>query len=456
MLISEMLRLRRNDPAKCARGGFVLLVAATALAGCASPMTAADKATFATDLDAGNYKAAEEQAIQAGAITPDGRTTNVVWGLNAGAAELDAGDPKAAVATLDTTEKLAQGNDLDHMKGTFDYQYTTYDGVMTNLYKAMAFLVMNDPDDARVEFNRAEDRQRRAEATFKDQIARAEAAQAPPTADYRSMMAKAEQSTDYASATEHLSQLAVYTPFENPFATYLGGIFFINQPDDYRKGVVWLQRASQELGPNSPATADLIWADHSHRSLRDKPLPQIWVVFENGQSATYHEIRLVLPTIAGTPMTLAMPTLVENEAACPFIVVQAGGISVNTLPAGSFDAVMASEFQRRRPVILAHAITEVLAKNVGSAVAAKSNSGFLKLAMLVANNVSTADTRSWIALPKEFQTVRVAAPENGEITLATSDGQALGTVKVPTDRSSIVWVKLQHLGAHPAINVAPL
>ena len=155
-------------------------------------------------------------------------------------------------------------------------------------------------------------------------------------------------------------------------------------------------------------------------------------------------------------MTLAMPTLIQNDAAYPAISVRAGTATANTVQAGSFDAVMASEFERRRPMILARAVTEVLLKNVGSAVAARSNSQFLKLASLIANNVSTSDTRSWTALPKEFQAVRLQAPVDGVVTLATSDGQSLGDAKVPTDRSSIVWIKLQHAGAHPAISVVPL
>ena len=59
------------------------MVAAAFLCGCASQVTGADKATFSGDLDAGNYKAAEADAMQAGAITPDGKTTNIVWALNA-------------------------------------------------------------------------------------------------------------------------------------------------------------------------------------------------------------------------------------------------------------------------------------------------------------------------------------------------------------------------------------
>jgi hypothetical protein len=425
------------------------------LASCASPMSTGDKLNFQAALDAGDYKGAAAMAQTAGHITPDGQTQNVVWSLNAGAAMFDAGDMHNSVLVLDTTEKLAQANDLNHMHAAVDYRYTTYDGVMTNIYKAMAFLAQGDRDNARVELARAEDRQRRAEEHFQHEIAAGAAHQdGNQNAQFGDMLAKAEQSPEYENASNNLSALATYAPFENPFATYIRGIYLLSD-GDYSKGMASLKRASQVLGPDSAATADVIWADKAHRS-RKPAKPQVWVVFENGQSATYHELRLVLPMVTGQPMTLALPTLVQNPPAYTALQVQAGGTSATTAEAGSFDAVMASEFAKRRPIILAEAVAEVLAKNVGSEIAQKSNNPWLKLASAVAANVSTADTRSWTALPKEFQVARIDAPADGHVTVQTAQGQPLGDVTVPVDHPSIVWVKVQQAGAHPSIQVLPL
>jgi len=80
----------------------------------------------------------------------------------------------------------------------------------------------------------------------------------------------------------------------------------------------------------------------------------------------------------------------------------------------------------------------------------------LKLTMLVVANISTADTRSWTALPKEFQAVRVAAPADGNIAVLGPDGQSLANVTVPVDRPSIVYVKLQRTGATAGVQLLPL
>jgi hypothetical protein len=357
-----------------------------------------------------------------------------------------------SVVVLDTTEKLAQANDLNHMHGAVDYRYTTYDGVMTNVYKAMAFLAQGDRDNARVELRRAEDRQRRAEEHFQREIAAAQNRR--QDAQFASMMGQAQQNADYSNAGAALSELATYAPFENPFATYIQGVFLVSQGDN-ENGMASLKRAAAVLGPNSAAAADVAWAEQARRSLGHTK-PQVWVVFENGQSATYHEMRMVLPMVTGQPMTLAMPMLVQNAPAYSGLQVQAAGATGATAPAGSFDAVMASEFLKRRPLILEEAVAEVLAKNVGAVVAQKTNNPFLKLAMAVVANVSTADTRSWTALPKDFQAVRIDAPQDGHVTVQTAQGQAVGDVSVPAGRSSIVWVKVQQAGAHPAIQVLPL
>lgn len=419
-------------------------------------MSEGDKANFDAYLAAGDYGSAAAFATQAAGVDQNGQTKNIVWSLNAGAAYLAAGNAQQGVAALDQVERLAQGNDLDRTKALLDYKYTTYDGVMTNTYKAAGFLAEGRFDDARVEFNRANDRQDRAAHEFEKEIAAATAANTQQDRpDYRNLMITAEQSPELASANRSLQALANYTPFVNPFTFYVSGLFFINQ-GDYSKGVDLLKRSYAMLGPDSQAHDDITWVEGEHRQHPGKPRPQVWVIFENGQSATYHQFNLVLPTIAGTPMTIALPQLTVNGPAASRVVVVAGEAHAATRPVGSFDSVMASEFQRRQPMILAAAVAEAIVKNVSAKVAQDSKNPWLQLATAVMDNVSTADTRSWTALPKEFQAARVDIPADGKLSLLGGEGQPIGEVTVPVDRGSLVWIKMQHPGARPALRVIPL
>lgn len=359
---------------------------------------------------------------------------------------------KRTVTVLDTTEKLVQANNLDRMKAAVDYRFTTYDGVMTNTYKALAFLAQGDKADARVEFNRAEDRQRRAEEEFQQEAAKNRQGQG---AEFNQLMQQAQSNPDYQKAEQHLGAIAAYAPFQNPFATYLAGIFSVTN-GDFDRGVNRLSRAAVILGPQSPAAADLAWVETQQRNGIVELPPQVWVVFENGQSATYAEMRLVLPMITGAPMTLALPVLMQNPPAAPFITAQTKTDAAQTKPAGSFDAVMAAEFNRRQPEIMAEAIVEIVAKNAAAKAAQNSNNQFVGLLANVAANVSTADTRSWLALPKEFQVARITTPADGHVQLTDANGRPLGTAVVPAGKSAIVFVKMQAPGAPPAVQVSPL
>ncbi len=443
---------RRWREAGCSVSLFALL----AVSGCASQVSTADNQTFHSHYDAGDFKGAAGIAMAAGQVTDAGQTKNIVWSLNAGAALFHAGDPKRAVAVLDTTEQLAQANDNDHMHKAIDYQYTTYDGVMTNTYKALAALSLNDKATARVEFNRAEDRQRKAEELFQAEAAASRRQHNEASAPgFDQAFGAAQANKDYTASMANLTAMAAYAPFENPFETYLSGVFFVTE-GDYQKGIDRLKRAKEILGATSQAAIDYDWAQKAHRKHARDAVPQVWVVLENGQSATYSAMQIVLPTVTGMPMTLALPVLNQNAPAYPFFRARRDGIEAESTNVGTFDYVMASEFKRRQPVIMAEAIAEVVLKNVAAEAAKKSGNAFVQLAVGIADNISTADTRSWTALPKDFQALRIPVPGDGVVQVNGPNGEMLATAHVPQGQASLVYIKVQRAGAQPAIQVIPL
>ncbi len=184
------------------------------------------------------------------------------------------------------------------------------------------------------------------------------------------------------------------------------------------------------------------------------------MVVEDGQSATIGEYRVVLPVpiVAGAQkgvktMTIAMPRLQIAPPSYPVLTV---GDGARTAPIGSFDAVMASEFKKRAPGVMAAAIGEAVLKIAMENVAATSNNAIVNFVADTAAQVSTVDTRSWVALPKDFQAACVDLPTDRNLSLRTDDGRDLGPVKVAQDRSSIVYVKLRSGTAAPSVQVLPL
>jgi hypothetical protein len=162
------------------------------------------------------------------------------------------------------------------------------------------------------------------------------------------------------------------------------------------------------------------------------------------------------------PVTVSMPRMAFMPDAYQGIDVTGQGIRpATTVPVASIEGVMASEFRTRYNSLLAAAVFEAFAKAAGISVAnvAGQRMGtaglLLEIAATVAANVTSSDTRSWQALPREFQAARVPVPANGTLNLSAIRGPS-GTVQVPADRSSIVVVKAQAPGSPLTIQVHPL
>lgn len=181
------------------------------LAGCAGGVSRQDVAGFDADLARGNYPGAAQLAIASGQIAPDGKSNNLAWSLNAGAALVYAGEPSHAVQVLDGAEQLMTTRDVSNF-GNTQYDYATYDGIMVNTYKALAFLGTGNKADARVEFNRVGDRQARAEREFAEQKAKLDA-QAQRRAAGNFDLNGAIQSAGGAGRTRAIRELqTIYKP----------------------------------------------------------------------------------------------------------------------------------------------------------------------------------------------------------------------------------------------------
>jgi hypothetical protein len=441
-------------------------IALTSLLGaCAGQVSKQDAATFDAYLTQGNYSAAAQYAHNAGQIAPDGTSKNLIWSLQDGAALTYAGNTAHVIPVLDGAEALMQKRDLQTV-GDGQYAYATYDGVMANTYKALDFLAQGDRANARVEFNRVEDRQRRAKDDFaKEQAAFASHTQASAASnnkiDFTKAIRSVQSSKEYQDAERDLQNYGGYIPFINPLPTYLAAIFRIansTSNDDLDKAAGALREVRGMVGPNALLDSDLaLTARNASRT------PRTWIVYESGESPTFAEYRVIFPVpVVGksnymSTVTVALPRMVFHRPASTGLhVTDSAGTNATTQSIGSFDRVMASEFQQRLPGIMTRAVGEAAVKVAMQEAAGQTNNSLLKLATAVAANISTADTRSWTALPSTFAAARMAPPADGKLHLVTDTGTDLGDVTVPSGQSAIVYVKLFAPGGRPAIRVYPL
>lgn len=433
---------------------IVPLVASLVLQGCAGGVSPGDVSGYDGLLGQGNYAGAAQMAQQAGRIGPDGRSENLLWTLNAGAALTYSGEGARVIPVLDSAEEMMRRRDVGTLSDGGQYRAKTYDGVMVNAYKALAALQAGQSDVARTELLRADERQNRAEQEFRAESEAAAARAQSSGLNMQQSLAAGRGNAEYQQAVRDMSNYGGYAPFINPFATYLTGLYFLNAADANRERARnAFQRVRGIVGATPLLNGDIALAQ-SGRAFS----PKTWVIFENGQGSTLtaYNLTFPVPIVAGRRSgagvaTVAMPRLRENAPAAGGLLV--GEEQARTSVVGNFDYVMRSEFARRYPSIMAAAVGEAVLKIAMQNAAAQDKSGIASLVAAVASNISSADTRSWSALPKDFQVARIEAPRNGIVRLRTDRGGELGEARVPADASSIVYVKAMRAGAPAAIQV---
>lgn len=431
------------------------LMSALVLQGCAGGVSRRDTANYDGLLARGDYPQAATFAVDAGKIGPDGTSGNLLWSLDAGAAMVYAGDSAHTMPVLDHAEEMMKRRDIGQRGEKGQYRAKTYDGVMVNAYKAIAGMEAGQRDAARTELLRAEDRQRRAEDDVQAEVLRSQARQNQHAGfDFQGAFQSVQRDAAYREAVQDMNNYGGYQPFINPFATYLSALYFLNsaEPGDKERARDAFKRVRGIVRESALLNGDVELAEKD-----EKFSPKTWVIFENGQGSTLTEysVRFPVPLIGKrrgmSVATVALPRLHENAPAAGALLVGDGG--ERTVEVGNFDYVMRSEFRRRYPSIIATALVEAAAKIAIEEVAAQEKSGLALLAATVVSNISSADIRSWSALPKNFQAVRIETPKDGNVRLRTDGGAELGTAKVPVDSSSIVYVKMLAAGAAPAIHV---
>ncbi len=345
------------------------------------------------------------------------------------------------------------------------YRGRGYDKVMMNIYKSLNFIRLGDYAAARVELNRALQRQRDAveenakEITEAQKIA--EEAKAGKNKDEQGNAAEAydvdrAKSDPKTSAglseieSEVDAKILPYGNYVNPFAVLLDGLFFLHQGADASD----TERARKSfervvaLSPNNPYAK----LDFNDASSGKAPKNVTYVVFETGSAPYRDQVRIDLPIgfLTGriSYVGAAFPKLKYVNDYIPGLVVNSGGEVLPSAMVCSMDSVIAQDFKNEWPTILTKTIISTVTKATMDAVIQNQarqqlGAGGQLLTMLATGitqaAVNIADTRSWRSLPKEFHYVRLNTPANRQISLSTGALQA--PVTIEPGSVNVVYVK---------------
>ena len=407
-------------------------------------------------------KMSKEKKVKKGKKPAKPRRDDLMWALQIGSVEGLIQDYEQSTKYIDKSEELLNYYDhQDELAGAAaaivvneninPYAGQEYDGVMVNTYKALNFMRQGNDELARVEFNRALDRQRRAKEKFEKEIAKINEEIAR---EERKGTAMVRQNVENPQIDSIISQqypsiynFRAYPDFVNPFTTYVAGIYF-NLVGDHAKAIDLLKESHGMVPENDYMAGDL---DLTERILDGQAQLDntLWVIFENGLGPVKDEFRVDLPLFIVTRSVkyvgIALPKLVFREQAYPYLSIEAAGATYPTQQVADMDRVIQTEFSKDFKAILTRAIISATAKAAAQYVLEQEGSTASMLASIGVAAYSfastAADVRIWTTLPKNFQVARLGIPDDRIITIAPPGGSPV-QVQIPACNNAMVRVRI--------------
>ncbi len=449
-----------------------LLLGVLFFAGCNAPKSSLKK--FDGYFASGAYDKSVEFAQSKLGKGEKNKREDLLWTMQLGAVERLRGNHETSANYFDESEELLNEYDthnkaLDTIGSTVvnenivPYLGEEYDGVMVNTYKALDFMMLKKDDLARVEFNRALDRQRRSKEKFAKEIAKLDEEirrqeQSQNGSQVRQSVENPQIDAIVAEKYPNLSAFEAYPDFVNPFTTYIAGVYF-NLVGDHTKAVDLLKESYGMVPDNRYVAEDLAVTERvldGQQALENT----VWVIFENGLGPTKKEIRLDLPLFLVTRevkyVGIALPRLEFRGQAFPSLWIKAGQANYETLPVADMDRVVQTEFKKDFKGILTRAIISATIKAAAQYALENQNSSGGSMAsifMAVYSFATTAaDVRIWTTLPKDFQVARFGIPEDRLVRIHPSGGTPFD-VKIPDCRNAVVYVRIPFAQSVPVYDL---
>ena len=318
-----------------------------------------------------------------------------------------------------------------------DYEGNVYEKVMLNTYKGLNFMALGDFVNARVEFNRAIDRQRRAKEYFAKDIKKAQN-KSRKDKNYQKAQNRHTQKAIYDRYEDIFRDYEEYSDFVNPYTTYISGLFFLLD-GDYTKARDLLKESFIMQPKNEQIKKDFELSNELS-GYGKKKKNYAWIIYENGQGMAKREISINIPLFIFTNKVyyagLALPKLYERKSSYNYIEVE----DKRSVVIANMDSVIKAEFEKRFSQIALNATLNLIVKTYSQYELNKSGSLGGVLGMLYQSLTNRADIRSWTALPKNFQSLRIEL--NGNPVIIKDDRDSvISTVQVENNTDVLIYIK---------------
>ncbi len=484
-----------RPPPRCRWLRFALLLVPL-FAGCRTEYGADDQRKLAELYYSGRLDEAAELATAISENEADSTGSDaLLWHLESGNVNLDAGRSEESMRSLDRAEKLLYGYDSEgrlrlHEIGASDYTGTLADRLTLHLLKGFNYLNSGRVEDFLVEIRRMRHSQfryllRDSDAEMRrydiDNHGRADA----PTLAVSRALADGERATVFKAASgsdyQEYSQRRrpALSILFNPLAFYLSavGYYLNNEWDEALIDLNYLNRIDPEnalfrrdlktlsvmLGDPVPAGLEAVDPDTG------SPGDQVvYIIYAQGRPCGWKDRQAAfhLPGQVPASWKFSLPDYRRFDGGR--LTARSGGRSGAGVPLADMGEIMREEFWQRdisglidRAVAVTRSTTiaHEAAKVQLAAALAMADSDFKPLAVALARAqvaatsraiIRQTDWRRWLTVPRHYQLLRLPLGEPGqrsiELQVLNRDGRVIERREfTPSDDANRVFIYVREL-----------
>jgi hypothetical protein len=445
---------------------LLLILSVSALTGCSIRSYPSQAEGFYKAYKGGD----SATAIREVSKNADKRATSVdglLWRLEEGTVKLAGGDFEGSLEAFERAETQlsdyesrasvnARGVGLELVSAVsnptaISYKGNTYDKIMLNTYKTLAYLRKGDLTAAKVELRRAYQRQKEAAEIYAKEIAKAQRDGKKKGVSYEGALSKSRELRDMDLNYAEIDRSQAYGTFVNPFTVYLDGLIHLanaEDADDLERAQKNFERVMGMVKDRNLVTPEL---DAVRRRRNREPVKQsVYVVVEHGVAPIKRQVSL------NFPIPFRKAPFVSNS----FPVLRLQPAPFNSLyshlpnaeryrlaPLASMDAIIVKEFRKQVPIMVTRIIINGLFRAAAQYQAEKEEelAGLIG-AIIYGAVVNRADLRTWLTLPKEFRFTRFERPVTPHFELRSGDGRLKQRVDLPKGDMILVYAKIPARG----------
>ena len=435
----------------------------------------------------GNGVAAVEE-VNRRAEAAAGSKDELLWRLEQGAILKSVGEVESSLAAFDQAEAIVNKYEEESKvrlggrtaslltnQAALPYRGRAYDKIMMNTYKALNYLALADNDNARIELNRALQRQRDAVAENQKRLEEATAAaeagrkgelegeegKSAPSYD----VDRAQEDPKFAAATgpvmaELDARLLPYADYVNPFAVFLDGIYFTHlglDNADIERARKSLERV-RSMSPGTFIEEDFQMAERM--AMGEQADTVTYVILASGSAPERDQLRIDIPLFLVSSVSYvgaSFPKLAYNDNYLPAVTaITSDGSAYDTELLCNMDSVISRDFKNEWPsvvtaTLLTTATKAIAGKAIEDAVGDDWKSKLIAKAVNIGWQASTnnADLRTWKSLPKKFSYARIPTPQDGFLKLNIGYGNH--DIQVEPGKTNLVFIRSINPGSAPII-----